>query len=67
MRSRFKGLRSFPGHLYIELLPPGRYTVRAKYAFGSDLGTVQEKDRSFMLLSDPVTVEILPPKTLSEP
>lgn len=47
---------------YIELLPPGRYTVRAAYAFGADIGTIQEKDRSFMLLSDPVTVEILPPK-----
>ncbi|MCK6472485.1 MAG: ankyrin repeat domain-containing protein [Planctomycetes bacterium] len=52
---------------YIELLPPGRYTVRAAYAFGANIGTIQEKDRSFMLLSDPVTVEILPPKTPSEP
>jgi hypothetical protein len=47
---------------YIEILPPGTYLVRAAYAFGYSIGTIQDKNTTFMLLSEPMRLVVEPPK-----
>ena len=45
---------------YAELLPPGRYRVRAAYAFGRDIGMVPDKSATFMCFSEPIELVVAP-------
>ena len=49
-----------PLERYIGTLPPGRYEIRAVYAFGELIGSIQEKSRAFMLYSSPITIMVKP-------
>ena len=49
-----------PLHSYMERLPPGKYQVRAAYAFGESIGTIQDKQRTFVCLSDPIELTVKP-------
>jgi hypothetical protein len=45
---------------YAELLPPGRYRVRAAYAFGRDIGMILDKSATFMCFSEPIELVVVP-------
>jgi hypothetical protein len=45
---------------YIKTLPPGKYTLRATYAFGRSIGTIQDKTTSFMCYSKPIKLVVMP-------
>ncbi|MHC4405547.1 MAG: hypothetical protein ACYTG0_38365 [Planctomycetota bacterium] len=45
---------------YCKTLAPGRYRVRAAYAFGSPVGCIQDKWKSFMIMSNPVEFVVQP-------
>ena len=44
---------------YVELLPPGKYHIRAAYAFGQDIATISDKSGTFMCLSEPIELVVV--------
>ncbi len=49
---------SLPLASYIKRLPPGKYKVRAAYAFGQDVGMYPDKSATFMCFSEPVELVV---------
>ncbi len=45
---------------YVELLPPGKYHIRAAYAFGQDIATISDKSGTFMCFSEPIELVVVP-------